>query len=648
MKKLLMIICVIIVLYESSLPQGNGFALQFDGIDDYVDFGNSPALNVGSAVTYEVWIKPDTSVAAWILNKWVGFQQDIQLSISGGIIGFYLYNVFGGTPLYTDSAIPLNQYTHIAATYNGTTANFYINGVLENSKSVSSFPGNSSGNLFMGFNPDRAGAEYPFKGIVDELRIWNSARTETEIQSTMYRELNGNEPGLVGYWNFNEATGSVTADHTGNGNDGMISGAIWVDSGTPLSQIIVMDDSLYVGENDTIKVDLLRNDSGDSLKILSLNLQGTLGEVTINEGDTLINYGAPSGYNGTDSFQYTVVNNTGDSAIGKVLVNILPGLSADYHTVALYKFEEEETDEVIDYSSSNNHATGIGTQSEDGVFGSSRYFNGIDDYINMDAARTALNESTEWTIEYLAKAVADSIDPPGLINHWCGNGWLLYPRRSNIAYGIKTSAHGSCQWLENSWLSVSTDRIDTLWHYYALTYRSGDSLRVYKDGIQIIAKYVSGVFRPTQNTTQTANLGHSDSGQGSFQEGFADEVRVSSVARSPEEIAHTFILLNQRLNLPTNVLPDQVSLLSKFYLSQNYPNPFNPATVISYQMPVSSNVILKVYDVLGNEVATLVDEYKPAGVYEVELDANNLSSGVYFYRIQAGSFNQVRKMILIK
>jgi hypothetical protein len=87
---------------------------------------------------------------------------------------------------------------------------------------------------------------------------------------------------------------------------------------------------------------------------------------------------------------------------------------------------------------------------------------------------------------------------------------------------------------------------------------------------------------------------------------------------------------------------------SKFYLSQNYPNPFNPSTVIKYQLPISSQVTLKVYDVLGDEVATLVDEERPAGSYEIKFNASKLSSGIYFYIINAGSFHQTRKMILMK
>jgi len=89
-------------------------------------------------------------------------------------------------------------------------------------------------------------------------------------------------------------------------------------------------------------------------------------------------------------------------------------------------------------------------------------------------------------------------------------------------------------------------------------------------------------------------------------------------------------------------------LLKEFTLFQNYPNPFNPNTTISWQSPAGSRQTIKVYDVLGNEIATIVDEYKPAGKYEVEFNAGNLTSGTYFYKIISDNFAETRKMILLK
>ena len=115
-------------------------------------------------------------------------------------------------------------------------------------------------------------------------------------------------------------------------------------------------------------------------------------------------------------------------------------------------------------------------------------------------------------------------------------------------------------------------------------------------------------------------------------------------------------------NLVTDVNETTPSVPTEFSLSQNYPNPFNPVTTIKYSIPnvtlspdknginsvEGSRVILKVYDILGSEVATLVNEEKPAGNYQVNFNAVKLSSGVYFYRLQAGSFVETKKMVLIK
>lgn len=102
---------------------------------------------------------------------------------------------------------------------------------------------------------------------------------------------------------------------------------------------------------------------------------------------------------------------------------------------------------------------------------------------------------------------------------------------------------------------------------------------------------------------------------------------------------------------PTATSAEQINEIPKeFSLKQNYPNPFNPVTTISYQIHELSNVTLKVYDVLGNEVATLVDEVKQPGFYNTQFSIINsqLSSGVYFYKLTAGTFSELKKMILIK
>lgn len=81
---------------------------------------------------------------------------------------------------------------------------------------------------------------------------------------------------------------------------------------------------------------------------------------------------------------------------------------------------------------------------------------------------------------------------------------------------------------------------------------------------------------------------------------------------------------------------------------QNFPNPFNPSTKIRYSLPEASFATVKIYDMIGNEVATLINEEQPAGNYEVDFNAAGLSSGMYLYRLQAESFVETKKMILLK
>ncbi|MCH7721906.1 MAG: T9SS type A sorting domain-containing protein [Bacteroidetes bacterium] len=122
------------------------------------------------------------------------------------------------------------------------------------------------------------------------------------------------------------------------------------------------------------------------------------------------------------------------------------------------------------------------------------------------------------------------------------------------------------------------------------------------------------------------------------------------------------VLIHFGLEDPTNIIDDNADQPNTFYLHQNYPNPFNPSTKIKFTIPTSPLnpspyqgegnrgrlITLKVYDVLGNEIATLVNEVKPAGIYEVDWDASRFSSGVYFYQLNAGSFVETKKMILLR
>ncbi len=98
----------------------------------------------------------------------------------------------------------------------------------------------------------------------------------------------------------------------------------------------------------------------------------------------------------------------------------------------------------------------------------------------------------------------------------------------------------------------------------------------------------------------------------------------------------------------TSTVSDEYVFLDEYELYQNYPNPFNPSTTIKYEIKELTDVELKVFDILGREIITLVNEQKSPGSFEIEFNASGLPSGIYFYRLQAGSFVETKKMMLMK
>ncbi|MHB9010653.1 MAG: T9SS type A sorting domain-containing protein [Ignavibacteriaceae bacterium] len=151
------------------------------------------------------------------------------------------------------------------------------------------------------------------------------------------------------------------------------------------------------------------------------------------------------------------------------------------------------------------------------------------------------------------------------------------------------------------------------------------------------------LYKRTAGSTQWTLLGDMNGTNGSTN---AYQTKISSTGDIYYLSNTTLFRINSSLTAVkernTGNVPDG------FSLSQNYPNPFNPTTSINYSIPKASFVSIKVYDVLGNEVALLVNEEKPAGNYGVTFDAGKLSSGVYFYKMQAGNFVETKKLIVMK
>jgi len=163
----------------------------------------------------------------------------------------------------------------------------------------------------------------------------------------------------------------------------------------------------------------------------------------------------------------------------------------------------------------------------------------------------------------------------------------------------------------------------------------------------VFVSSAEGVFRSTNDGNMWTQINS----------GLSDYSFVSVLAINPSDYIFTVVShdVYRSVNPTTDIVNEVDNFPSTFSLTQNFPNPFNPVTTITYDIPQTEFVTLKVFDILGREVATLVNEEKPAGSYEVQFTANGLTSGIYFYQLKVypanggvGDYSETKKMILLK
>lgn len=222
------------------LPEANGTTnncAEFNGSGSYIYVASTAALKLTAPMTMEVWVKPVAGGGEWALifgkqynpsdsNPWYSYRL-FAASANSGEKGFPRRVNFTVTPASggetgstSTTMVPVTAWTHIAGVYDGTNLTVYINGSPESSIQMTSSLRNSDLGLYIGKAPWTGYNNY--KGQMDEIRLWNVARTQNEIQGSMNCSLVGNETGLVAYWPFNDAPGSLTAadashhSHVGN------------------------------------------------------------------------------------------------------------------------------------------------------------------------------------------------------------------------------------------------------------------------------------------------------------------------------------------------------------------------------------------------------------------------------------------------
>ncbi|SDS73183.1 Concanavalin A-like lectin/glucanases superfamily protein [Streptomyces sp. TLI_053] len=200
-------------------------ALRLTGTDPYVDLGDPAALRFGGkAYSIEAWIKPSSHDGP-VLGR--AGEYRLAVDSTGAVT---LTHAGAPATLTSDETVPTDVYTHIAATFDGRTAKLYVNGKPAGSGALPFTPATGAKTLI---GQDDAGDH--FDGDLDELRVWNRVRTETELAEQMNHRLIGNDPGLVAYYRFDEGTGTTAHDQTDNALHGTLHGdAEWTGSDAPV------------------------------------------------------------------------------------------------------------------------------------------------------------------------------------------------------------------------------------------------------------------------------------------------------------------------------------------------------------------------------------------------------------------------------
>ena len=526
------------LLYEDHIRVFDGeSALRFDGEESYALCPATPSLNPTEAFTIEAWINPTGwgemlnlgfgrivdkgRFALFLIGSHPAFNNHclaLQLSHENGT------SSFSATP---EGSVVLDTWQHVAVTYDGAASqvSIYINGLKQTLSQAPPPSGpisdNSTNDLMIG-NDASGGLAYD--GSMDEVRLWNVARTEEEITHALNSYLLGDEPGLIGYWRMNEGHGTTISDHSGNSNDGTVVDVSWV-QGQHLNPA--------VGD-------------ADEDGILDAN-------------DNCPDHANPGQEDGdTDG-------------VGDACDNCFDEYNPDQN--------DADGDTLGDECDSCTDTDGDGL-GDPGYPANTCQEDNCPEVYNPDQEEV---ESGDINCD----GGIDVLDILAVVNHILGNTVLA---------------------------GGPLDRADC----------NGDGGVDVLDALSIV-NVILGIgecspsFRPIVNS----NVVH-----------YCESLKQYLYK---EDFKHFISLVKREISVP-----------SEYSLFQNFPNPFNPETEITFYLPEFTRVSITIYNLLGEVVDILIDSELNAGYHGITWNASSKTSGVYFYRLMAGDFTDMKKMLLIK
>jgi hypothetical protein len=695
----------------------------------YVASPNTAALNLTGSFTLECWVNPDTlgGFSKGIIAKGGAFGTALEYGLRLRFDGRFLLATRGVGRLTSRQPIPVNQWTHVAATYNApiNRFEFYINGVFDTSSTIANAaPPSNTDSLFIGIS----GATTPFKGLLDEVRIWNVARFSNQIREDFRTSLavtseSRNYFGLVFCATFQNSSGrdlpivggsSFSRRNWATASDEFITRSIERQFITYPSNTFSYNESLDLTQefiDGLLSYAAVPNSTAIS-PTTAITMEAWIYPRSYTNFPTIAGKNFQTGYwlgltttggirfypragNAVDAparaplFQWTHVAATYDGTTTRIYVNGTlaitstavsgpVGVNTDSLYIGCDRFNGSRTyffDGFIDELRIANYAKSEATiksflyKSIDASNDPS--LTGVDVVYNMDgytspnaggAERMILRGNAQFSTPTTRNAIP--VSPLVRLGTSPSDYTMKYSgRRIPETGGIGSSRMDTIVISETGTLTdvnvffamnhergrnclaklfaPNGDSVTLFGLPTPIPSSSGNIITIFDNDADSILNGLNPltVFAPRIRPFGNITRFNGTNPQGAWR------LRIDDFSG-----ADTGRVIAWGLRVQTNPLSVEKSSAApyRFALEQNYPNPFNPTTGIRYQVAGTSDVRLEVFDMLGRKVATLVNERKAAGAYSVTFNAANLSSGIYFYRLQAGAFTETRKMMLIK
>ncbi|MEW5799865.1 MAG: FG-GAP-like repeat-containing protein [Bacteroidota bacterium] len=497
----------------------------------------------------------------------------IQIGINNGHFYASVYDDNSGTPVTVtgSTAVYSNQWYHVAFTMSIDPSNsdgyyhLYVNGTADADSQYVNYFYDYGSSFGLGYD----GSAY-FDGQIDEVQIRNSVLSISDIRASMHKTVSGFPTDLLGYWQFNEGSGSTSANLLNSTYDASLTSTSWVTSTIPLGGGTATSTSVPAN---TLGLQTIGNVKLNMTDGFDVPTDVVVSEVTASPSNFPTNYSSSVGskYFIIDAFPYP-----GDGTFSTTLtLTYGAGVLTDNteSNYILYKRSSTSEGDWTSYGSASsvNISTGEVTWTNITSFSQAIVVN-QNDALPVELISFSANVGTQ-TVELHWKTAAEV---------------------NNAGFEVERSIVDAKRLQQNNWKKIG---------------------------------YVEG--------NGTSNTPHEYS--------FSDKSVQNIVRYRLKQIDRDGQF---RYSQSVEVI---VAVPKVFALDQNYPNPFNPATTIGFTLEKSGIATLKIYDIIGREVATLVNEPLEAGVYhQKQFDARGLASGIYFARLVSGGKTQLKKMMLMK